>query len=201
MHRHHLLALAGCTLVSAIALTDAVTTARTGHNSVFADGPTAVVVATSLVHGLTYLALLAVLVRERARFTEAGVVARASRRVLQLCLALLSVVFLAVEPVLRIGGVDPDADSAVAVGYGIVATTTLLLMFLAGSALGLALLRHNPLGLGGRILGPLLLVVLGTLALGFVAPEWSHPAYAETVINFGIALLGVRVGERVPAGR
>jgi hypothetical protein len=55
-------------------------------------------------------------------------------------------------------------------------------MILSSVVLGVAVLRTNPLGYGGRILGLLVVVLPTTVVLGFVAPEWAHPAYVETTI-------------------
>jgi hypothetical protein len=63
-------------------------------------------------------------------------------------------------------------------------------MILSSLVLGVAVLRTNPLGYGGRILGLLVVVLPTTVVLGFVAPEWAHPAYVETTIHLGVALLG-----------
>ena len=57
--------------------------------------------------------------------------------------------------------------------------------------MGLALARNRSLGYGARILSALLPVAALTALVGWLAPDWAHPAYAETVLHFGLALLGV----------
>lgn len=63
-------------------------------------------------------------------------------------------------------------------------------MILSSLLLGIAVLRTNPLGYGGRVLGLLIVVLPITVALGFLAPQWAHPAGVETTIHFGVALIG-----------
>lgn len=65
-------------------------------------------------------------------------------------------------------------------------------MILSCLLLGIAVLRSNPLGYGGRVLGLLVPALAVTVLLGFVASDWAHPGYVDTVIYFGVALIGVR---------
>ncbi len=44
-------------------------------------------------------------------------------------------------------------------------------------------------------------VLLATIALGLLAPDWAHPAYLETTINVGVALLGVGGAATAEASR
>ncbi len=191
----HRLALTAATITSCIALADAVTAATTGHFSVFADdsGNTAAVLATSFVHGFTYAALAAVLLQQARHFAGYGRVVRGARVVLVAALALLAVAFLVVSPILRLtvaAGGEP-------VAWAVVANVAFAGMILSTLTVSLAVLRRNLLGLGGRVLRLLLPVVGLTVLLGVVGSPWAHPAYVETVINVGLALVGAGVGASV----
>jgi hypothetical protein len=193
LSRHHLIALglSAGGLVS-IALTDAVTHGLTGHNSVFSDdsGRPGWIIVGGLGHSAAYAAQCWVLVAERDRFAGANRFARLLRGVLLVSLALLAVGFAVVSPILILARVP--LDGAVGTAWGLVATVGFGGMILGALLLGLALLRTNPLGLGGRVLAAVLPVAGLTVALAAWAPAWAHPAYVETVLAFGIALLGVR---------
>ncbi|WP_432560335.1 hypothetical protein [Granulicoccus sp. GXG6511] len=72
---------------------------------------------------------------------------------------------------------------------GMVGSAAFVGMFLFGTALGIALLatrRRTPAAwaLTGILAGIALMVVLG-----LTAPSWVHPAYPETAVHFGVALL------------
>ena len=101
LSRHHVVALIGATLTSAIALSDAILHGLTGSNSIFSDGSghPAWIVAGGLVHGLTYAALTWVLIRERARFRQANRLARALRYVLIGSLGALAAGFTIIAPI------------------------------------------------------------------------------------------------------
>jgi hypothetical protein len=66
--------------------------------------------------------------------------------------------------------------------------------------LGLAVIRANPVGIGGRVLAWILPVTAMVVALAFLAPAYAHPGWVETVVNVGIALIGVGVVTRSTAG-
>lgn len=201
MERHHQLAIAGSAGLSAIALTDAVTHGLTGSWSVFMEesGHTGAIIGSYVVHGLAYLALAHVLRREAARFTSTPKAARGARRVLIVAFAVLGVGMIAVAPAVLLTGSDAGVFGAV---WGLAGLTLLVSLLLASAVLGLAVLRSNPLGAGGRVLGVVIPILLATVALGFLAPDWAHPAYLETVINVGAALVGVGAGRAaVPAHR
>ena len=192
MERHHRLAIAGSAGLSAIALYDAITHGLTGHYSPFADdsGQAGPIVASYVVHGLAYLSLAYVLHRESAAFAAAPRAARAARHVLLVSFAVLGVGMLTLAPVTYLAGLY---EGALGVVWSMLGLVLLLGLLLASTVLGLAVVRRNPLGIGGRMLGAVIPVVLATVALGFLAPDWAHPAYVETTINFGVALLGVGV--------
>ena len=70
---HHIFALIGATLVAVIALPAAVVHALTGQNPAFLESQQpGWLLATGLSHGLAYLAMVNVLLRERQRFATAN---------------------------------------------------------------------------------------------------------------------------------
>jgi hypothetical protein len=192
----HKVALVGAALTSAIALTDAITHGLTGHYSPFSDDTDllGVAAAGSVVHGLAYLGLCWVLVAEAGRFASTNRVARVARWVVTGSLALLAPGFVLVAPVV----VLQDVDSGMAYDlFGAVASAGFAGLILGSLVLGLALLRNPAAGIGGRLLSLLLPVFGLTLLLAWLAPAWAHPAYLETVIYFGLALLGAGAGAAV----
>ena len=187
---HHRWALVGAVATSAIALTDAVTHGVTGGRSPFSEESDlqALVAVGNLVHGLAYAALAVVLVREADRFRSTNVVARAARWVVLVSLAVLTAGFVLVAPVIALR----DAyDSPVYTALGAVVAPAFIGMILGSLVLGLAVLRNRSLGIGGRVLALMLPVLAGTMLLAWLAPAWAHPAYLETMLQLGLALVGV----------
>ncbi|WP_395727910.1 hypothetical protein [Nakamurella sp.] len=199
MKAHHIAALIGCVGLSGIALTDAFVQATTGHDSIFAadDGPVGAIVASDVWHGLTYAALTWVLIAEAARFAAANRVARICRWVLVVCLAASAVSFVVIVPALL---VTESTDGAFAAVFGALGTPIFFGTILAAVVLGLALIRTNPVGIGGRVLVLILPVTGIIIALAFLAPAYAHPGWVETVVNVGIALIGVGVAAPAVAG-
>jgi hypothetical protein len=192
LSRHHVVALIGAALTSTIALSDAVMHGVTSRNLIMSDnsGHTGWIVTGDLVHGFTYAALLWVLIRERTRFERANRFTRALRYVLIASLGVLAAGFVLVDPVLQITKVRFISPFGTAWEW--MASIGFAGMILSSLLLGIAVLRNNPLGYGGRLLG-LLVPVLGvSVLLGFVASDWAHPGYVETIIHFGVAMIGVR---------
>lgn len=192
LSRHHVVALIGATLTSTIALSDAVVHGVTGRNLVPADnsGHTGWIVAGGLVHAFTYAALSWVLISERAQLERANRLARGLRYVLIASLGVLAAGFFLVAPVLQIAHVPPTGPLPAVWGW--IASIGFAGMILSCLLLGIAVLRSNPLGYGGRILGLLVPALVVTVLLGFAALDWAHPGYVETVLYFGVALIGVR---------
>lgn len=114
---HHKVALTGAAVTSGIALFDAVTHGITGDYSWFADdsGVRPAQVFSALAHGLTYVALCLVLVREAALIAAAGRVQAIVRWVLVGSLTLLAAGFLLVAPFLE----SPESAGAVGVVLGV----------------------------------------------------------------------------------
>lgn len=107
----------------------------------------------------------------------------------------MAIGFTVIMPVLL---ATASTDSAFGTAFGALGTPLFLVSILAALVLGLALVRNNPAGLGGRVLAWILPVTGAVVALGFVAPAFAHPGYVETVVNFGLALIRVGVRDLVP---
>ena len=200
---HHKLALTGAAVTSAIALFDAATHGITGDYSVFSDesGVRPVKVLGDLAHGMTYVALCLVLVREATLIAAAGRVQAVLRRVLVGSLTLLAAGFLLVAPFLE------SPDSAAGTALGVVMSVGFSGMILGSLLIGPLLLRAPGLRIGARVLTAMLPVFGVTILLQFVATAWAHPAYLETTLHFGLALLGVdavrrgtQAGSTTPGG-
>jgi hypothetical protein len=182
------LAIAGAAATSSIALYDAVHHGLTGRYSVFSsdsDLP-GVELAGSLVHGFTYAALATVLLVQ-SRITSNSQAYRWMCRLLSADFVVLAAVFLIGEPIAAATGISIDATPAGPIAGGI----TFLLMFLLSFALGFTILRRPERRTSAVILlaiGPVLLLTVTAAALG---SEFAHPAYAETLVHFGVALLAL----------
>ena len=203
---HHKIALPAAALTSCIALFDAATHGLTGGYSWFADdsGVRPAQVFGSLAHGLAYVALCVVLVREAALISAAGRVQAVLRWILVGSLALLAAGFLFVAPFLE----SPETAGTVGAILGVSMSVGFIGMILGSLILGPLLLRAPGLRTGARVLTAMLPVLGVTILLAFVANDWAHPAYLETALHFGLALLGVdavrrgsRAGTPMPAGR
>lgn len=176
-------ALLGAGGISAIALFDAATHGITGEYSAFAEGGEGwPPVVGSLVHGLGYLVLTACLILRAEEIDSGSRAVRWFRRLTAVAMGILGTLFL-------VGTVVPNLMDGEA--SGMVGSTAFLAMFLFGTALGISLLatgRRTPAtwALIGILAAFCLMVVLG-----FVAPTWLHPAYPETAVHFGVALLAL----------
>lgn len=185
-------ALAGAAGLSAIALNDAATFALAGHYSAASDefGVNTLYLVSCLVHGLAYLALAGVL-RAFGQQVDGG---SRFRRVVRL---LLIVAFLVLA-----GGMLANTAVSAVTGemlsgngpYGVVASACFLLQFLGSVALGLGLLRRPGMRLPAWTLLAILPVIGLTIVLGVLGSPWAHPAYAEALVCFGIAFIGVSSG-------
>jgi hypothetical protein len=193
---HHKFALAGAAVTSAIALFDAATHGLTGQYSWFADdsGIRPAQVFSALAHGLTYAALCVVLVREATLIAAAGRVQAVLRWVLVTSLTLLAAGFVLVAPFLQ----SPDNAGAIGVVLGILMSVGFVGMVLGSLVLGPLLLRSPGLRTGARVLSAMLPVFGVTILLQFSATAWAHPAYLETTLAFGLALLGVDAVQPAP---
>lgn len=188
LHRHHIAAVIGAALTSIVALADAATHGITGRNLLDENGPTGWLLFVDVVHGLTYATLSWVLISERRRFLQSNRLARMMRPTLIGSLWLLATGFLLLAPVLLVTAAP--ADSVPSVIWGWAAGIGFAGMILSSLLLGFADIRTNPLGQGGRLLSLLLPVFAVTLLLNLATPTWAHPAYIETLLYFGVALIG-----------
>jgi hypothetical protein len=201
---HHKVALGAAAVTSAIALTDAVTHGLTGDNP-FSDEsglPPAALALVDVAHGLTYVALAVVLLREADRFRHTNRVARGLRWVVLVSLGVLAAGFLFIAPVISL---REAYDSSTYDTFGLVGGPAFFGMIFGSMGLGLALSRTRTLGAGARVLVWMVPVFGFTMVLAWLAPLWAHPAYLETTLQLGLALLGVGAattlpGSELPAG-
>ena len=63
-------------------------------------------------------------------------------------------------------------------------------MFVFGAVLGALLLRRRYQRLPAILMAAPVAIIPLTFLLYQVAPGWAHPAYAETALYLGLALLG-----------
>lgn len=197
LSHHHRLALAAATVTSTLAVFDAVNIALTGSGSLFADDSehTTARIVGAAAHGLTYAALALVLVREADRIGGHGRTAGMLRRVLLASLLVLAVGFLTLAPAAAVVG-----DGPLVTAWNGTASVAFVGMILSALVLGPVLLKRRNLRPGPVVLAALLPVFGLTIVLEVVAPAWAHPAYLETTLHFGIALLGARAGQRATDG-
>jgi hypothetical protein len=186
---HHKVALAGAAMTSGIALFDAMTHGLTGEYSMFSDesGVRLAKVFGDLVHGLTYVALCFVLVREATLIAAAGRAQAVLRWILVGSLTLLAAGFLLVAPWLE----SPESAGVVGVVLVVLMSIGFAGMIFGSLIIGPLLLRTPGLRTAARVLTAMVPVLGITILLAFVATDWAHPAYLETTLHFGIALLGV----------
>jgi hypothetical protein len=151
-------------------------------------GSTWAVVAAGLLLSVTFVLLAAVLSSAASPIDEGSGARRWVRRALVLDLVVLAV-----------GGILSSIVGAEFLGA--VAGIAFLAMFLLGTILGAMLLRRSHLRVPAVLMVATLPVLVLSFLLGAVAPEWAHPAYAETVLYIGIALLGTTIAARTGAVR
>jgi len=200
MKKHHIVAGAMAGLCVLALLVDTAVVAATGERTFVTDdakGDTWLSVASSLWLGATFASLAWVAAREGDRFAQGSRVVRVAGRVLLVGLVALAVGAGAVQPTLTAAGVDegPAYDAS-----GLVAFLAISSVILSALVLGLAVVRRNPLGLGGRVLGLLLPAVGLTVLLAAVAPDLASPVFCTMVVLGGVALVGVRAETRATVG-
>lgn len=196
MRKHHLVAVSAAALLTLSVLIDAVVIGATGQNTFVTDdeaGPTAAAVAFTIFQALTYASLCWVLVAEAGQFASANKAARVCRRTLLAGIALLTFGTLVLNPLLRLLGVDEGPLYDVS---GLLALLALVLTYGSALVLGLAVLRTNPLGIGGRVLALIAPVIALVAVVALVAPAWASPVWVTITVVVGTALLGVKA---VPA--
>jgi len=180
-------AITAATIYAAMSLYDAVHHGVTGKGSAFSDeyGTTWATIAIGIVAAMSFIANGAILVIERIRIDRGSRLHRWVRRLLVADLAVLAAVFGIGIPLM--GTLEAvSLDTAV----GAVAGVAFASMFILAVALGLCLVRVREL----RPSVVLLLAVLPAIGLAIIlnaiGSAFAHPAYAETAVYLGIALLG-----------
>ena len=182
-------AITAATLFSAISLYDAIHHGVTGRSSWLADeyGMTWATIAGAIVSAASFIALAAILVIERVRIDSRSRLRRWMRRLLAVDLAVLATVYgvgLPLTGALR----DIRLDAAV----GGVAGAAFAAMFILAVGLGLCLVRIREFRPSVVLLLAILPVIGLTFILQALGSSFAHPAYAETAVYLGIALLGRR---------
>jgi len=81
---------------------------------------------------------------------------------------------------------------------GMVADIASLVMLLGPTALGITMLVQGERAPSAFLMSASVPALCLMILLGLVAPHWAHPAYMETVVNFGLALLGVGASRTAP---
>lgn len=182
------LALLGAAGISAIALNDAATFALTGQSSQASDdfGITPLFILSGIVHGIAYLAFIAVLHTRRAQVDGGSRFRRMVRVVLTLALLSLAMGMSASTAISAANG-EVLAEGI----FGWVAGIGFLLMFLCGTMLGLSLLRRREFRLASWTLVGIVPAIGLALLLGTIGSPWAHPAYAEVCVGFGLAFIGL----------
>lgn len=189
--RLHTTALIAALAVSAVAFADAVTLGLTGENLVTESSPASLgMLGSGLVHGFAYVVLGWLLIVERRAIDGGSRVRAVFRWALTSSYALLTPFFLV--GVLQAFLTDATMGELPVV-YEVAAGLGFAGMFLSALALGFALWRIDELRPASRVLSLGLLAGFGcTIAFAFLAPDWSHPAYPETAVYVGTALLAFR---------
>lgn len=192
MRKHHMVAVSAAALLTLSVLIDAVVIGVSGHNTFVTDdeaGPTAARVAFTIFQVLTYASLCWVLVAEAGRFATANKAARICRRTLLAGIALLAFGTAVLTPLQRLFGVEegPLYDAS-----GLLALLALVLTYGSALVIGLAVLRTNPLGIGGRVLALIVPVIVLVALVSLVAPAWASPVWVTVTAVVGTALLGVK---------
>ena len=187
-------AIAASIALAGIALGDAVTHGLTGKYSALSDdyGTTGLWLAGNVAHGLTYAALAWVLVSEGRRVDAGSRGRRIIRRGLLGSFGVLAVYFLVAAPYFY--ATEADLDSVPPVFAALLVAFPLTFVF--ALTLGVLTRRMEELRPASLTLLAILPVIGLTALLAVVAPDFSHPAYLETVTNFGVALLGYHAVDR-----
>ncbi|QUY60804.1 Hypotetical protein [Gulosibacter molinativorax] len=197
LSKSHFVALVANLALGAIAITDAIVQGTTGDSIIPGSAPDPLTgglasasLAMALVHGIAYVTIIVVLVNERSRFAETNVFARIMRIALIVTSAAMALAFLVAEP-LSIFARIPKQSGFLLEFSNWVTTPAFLGTFVFAAALGFALIRRNPLGVGSRVLLGVVPALLLLIVVGIAAPRWAHPGLVEVVTGVGLALVGV----------
>jgi hypothetical protein len=134
----------------------------------------------------TFALLAAVLTGRAERIDRGSRWIRAVRRLVQADLAVLALIFT--------GGLwaDRHPDTTVYQAWELTGGPSFALMFLAGVVLGVCLLHRRDLRTAALLTAAPVVLLPLTIAVQALAPGWAHPAYAETALYLGLALLGMQ---------
>jgi hypothetical protein len=190
--KHHVIALGLAAVLVAGLVVDTVFAAVNGHHTFITDdtrGGTAVSIMMAALLGVAFAALAGVVRAERAAFAAGNRAVRATRPVLLVSLTLLALGQLVVQPVMLLSGTRSGAAYDMS---GAAAGLTLVALFVAVLVLSVAVVRSNPLGVGGRILLLIVPAVAVTVLLALVAPAFASPVYCTAVALTGLSLIGYR---------
>ena len=176
---------------SAIALSDAIVQGVTGHSVLPGDDTAPVMVLVSLIHGATYAALCWVLAAEARRIDAGNRIVRWLRRALIADLAVMSALFSVGIP-LTTWILALRTNQAVDAIFGVVGSSTFLVMFALAFAIGVGTVRHTELRPAPYLLIGIVPAIAMMIGLGALGSGFAHPGYAEALVNFGIALLALR---------
>jgi hypothetical protein len=181
-------AMIAAVLTSAISIADGVYHGLTGQFLLNEDiNPRVVTVSFDALLAVTFALLAVVLMQQADRVDAGGRVVRWIRRLMQGVLALPALAFaagLAVDRTAETSTIHRIWDVAGGISF--------VLMFMVGIVLGVCLLRRPDLRVAAVLMAaPAALIPLLFLVQA-LAPGWAHPAYAETALYIGLALLGFR---------
>lgn len=139
--------------------------------------------AVSLLHGVCYLLLATVLVVYRLRIDGASRTMPWLRTVMAACYLFFGLQFA------WAGIFAPRYEPPELIG--IIDTLAFIGLHLLSIPMGLILLREPNMKTPALLLASPIVVLPLLIGLSFSFPAWAHPAYLETVVNMGVALLGV----------
>jgi hypothetical protein len=185
-------AVSTAAVLSALALSDAALNALTPSGAAPWDPEGAselMLRAVNLLHGIPYLLLAAVLMTYRRQIDQDSRALPWLRNILAGCYAILGLFFsFAGLFAPRLGTETPEwLSAAIFVPF--------LGSFIIAIPLGLLLLKHHRMQLSGWLLASPIIVLPLTIVLESTS-RWAHPAYLETVINLGTALISVAATSR-----
>jgi hypothetical protein len=178
-------ALIAAALTSVISIADAVQQGATGRGLLDpATSPRWVMDGGAVLLAATFALLAAVLAGHAAAIDRGRRWIGAVRRLMQAVLAVLALNFA--------GGlwVDRHPGTTTYRAWEVVGGVSFLLMFLVGVVLGVSLLRRRDLRWAALLTAAPVVLFPLMFAVQALAPGWGHPAYAETALYLGLALLG-----------
>lgn len=173
--------------LSVLALSDAVRNALAPSGTAPwdpADGPELILRGIILLHAAVYLLLAAVLTAYRRQIDGDSRALPWLRKILAACYLILGL------PFCWAGLFAPHTDFDAAGWVSMVIFVAFLGSFVAPIPLGLLLLRQHRMRLSGWLLASPVIIFPLTIVLDSIS-RWGHPAYLESVVNLGTALMGV----------